>query len=60
MDREYRGWSLNWDSRREVWVASQAGVEMNTTHQEVLKRMIDHKIAERVNRNRGPGGWIPE
>lgn len=57
---QYLGWTMHWDSRREVWVAARHGVEMNARHQALLKSMIDRKHMDEVNRKRGAAGWIPE
>lgn len=55
----YRGWTISefTENGKPHFYAAQAGVTMNTNTLEGIKRMIDRKIYERRELDRGP---LPE
>jgi len=54
----YRGWEIRCESNRsqEVWIARQAGVQMNTNTEEGIKKMVDDKIWIRKQAEARTGG----
>jgi transaldolase len=43
MKNTYKGWVISFDSKRHCYVASNAGVTMNSVSYDTLLRMIDTK-----------------